>query len=253
MIDLHSHVLPGIDDGAGTLEESLDIARAAVADGVTVLAATPHVREDFPTSAATMERLLTVVQEAVAHAGIPLRVVAGGELSLELAASLAFADVRRFGLAGNPRYVLVETPYAGWPLEIAQRLFELRSNDIIPVLAHPERNAEVQAHPERLEPLVNGGALVQVTAASLDGRLGRRARACGLHLIRHGLAHLVASDAHTGTVRQIGMSAAVAAIGDRQLADWLTLEVPGAILRGEPIPPRPQQRPPGLLARLVGR
>ncbi len=118
MIDLHSHVLPGIDDGAATIEESLEIARAAVVDGITVLAATPHVREDYPTTGATMERLLGDVQAAVAAAGIPLRVVGGGELSLEMASALPFEEVRRFGLAGNPGYVLVETPYRGWPLEI---------------------------------------------------------------------------------------------------------------------------------------
>lgn len=253
MIDLHSHVLPGIDDGAATIEESLAIVRAAVEDGVTVLAATPHVREDYPTAAATMERLLGEVQAAVAAAGSPLRVVGGGELSLEMASALPFDEVRRFGLAGNPGYVLVETPYRGWPLALEQRLFELRASDIVPVLAHPERNGEVQAHPERLEQLVAAGTLVQVTAASIDGRLGRRARASGLLLVERGLAHLLASDAHAGTVRQIGMSAAVAAVGDPALADWLTVGVPGAILRGEPLPPRPQPRPRGLLARLIGR
>ena len=81
MIDLHSHVLPGIDDGATDIEQSLEIARAAVADGVTVLAATPHVRADFPTDAATMERLLAEVQAAIARERLPLQLVGGGELS----------------------------------------------------------------------------------------------------------------------------------------------------------------------------
>lgn len=184
MIDLHSHVLPGIDDGAGTIEESLEIARAAVADGISVLAATPHVREDYPTAAATMERLLVDVQAAVAAAGIHLQVVGGGELSLELASALPLDELCRFGLAGNARYLLVETPYHGWPLELEQRLFELRTQGFVPVLAHPERNRDVQERPERLEQLVAAGTLVQVTAASLDGRLGRQARACGLELVR---------------------------------------------------------------------
>lgn len=253
MIDLHSHVLPGVDDGASTIEESLAIARAAVADGITVLAATPHVRDDYPTSVVTMERLLVDLQAAVAAAGIPLQIVGGGELSLEKADTLAIDDLRRFGLGGNPRYLLVETPYRGWPLSIGDSLYDLRSNDITPVLAHPERNSEVQAHPERLEPLVAAGTLVQVTAASLDGRLGRRARATGLHLVERGLAHLVASDAHEASVRAIGMTEACAAIGDPILAEWLTVEVPGAIVRGEPLPPRPLPRPPGFLSRLLGR
>ena len=88
MIDLYSHVLPGIDDGAAAIEESRAVARAAVADGVTVLAATPHVREDYPTAAATMERLLGKVQAVVAVASSPLRVVGGGELSLEMGSAI---------------------------------------------------------------------------------------------------------------------------------------------------------------------
>lgn len=253
MIDLHSHVLPGVDDGAADIEQSLEIARAAVADGVTVLAATPHVREDFPTDAATMERLLAEVRSAIAREGLPLLLVGGGELSLEAAASLPADERRRFGLGGNPRYLLVEMPYHGWPLDIGRRLFELRAGGVTAVLAHPERNAEVQAHPERLEPLVADGLLVQVTAASLDGHSGRHARRTALLLVQRGLAHLIASDAHAGTVREAGLRAARAAIGDPLLAEWLTDGVPGAIVRGEPIPPRPHTTPPGLLARLLGR
>lgn len=252
MIDLHSHVLPGIDDGAADLAASLEIARAAVAAGIDVLAATPHVRADFPTEPGTMEHLLAEVQAAVAAEGLPLRIVGGGELSLELASELAFEDIRRFGLGGNPRYALVETPYRGWPLDIAHRLFDLRANGITPVLAHPERNAEVQAQPERLRPLVEGGTLVQVTAASLDGRLGKRARATGLLLVQQGLAHLVASDAHAASVREIGMRAACEAMGDAALARWLSEELPGAIVRDEPLPERPRTRRPGFLARLRG-
>lgn len=253
MIDLHSHVLPGVDDGAPDMEGSLAIARSAAEDGVTVLAATPHVRDDFPTAADTMERLLAEVRAAVAGAGIPIEIVGGGELSLEKAGALPVDELRRFGLGGNPRYLLVETPYRGWPLDLQQRLFELRTNMITPVLAHPERNSDVQAHPELLVPLVAAGTLVQVTAASLDGRLGRHARATGLHLVQAGLAHLLASDAHAASVRQIGMSAAAAAVGDARLAEWLTVGVPGAILHGDPLPPRPATRGPGLLARLLGR
>jgi protein-tyrosine phosphatase len=253
MIDLHSHVLPGVDDGAPDMAGSLAIARSAAEDGVTVLAATPHVRDDYPTTADTMERLLAEVQAEVAAAGIPITIVGGGELSLESAAALPVEELRRFGLGGNPRYLLVETPYRGWPLDMQQRLFELRTNMITPVLAHPERNSEVQAHPELLAPLVAAGTLVQVTAASLDGRLGRRARAAGLQLVQSGLAQLVASDAHAASVRQIGMTAAASAVGDAVLARWLTVDVPAAIVRGEPLPPRPHTRGPGLLARRLGR
>jgi protein-tyrosine phosphatase len=232
VIDLHSHVLHGLDDGARSLEESLAICRAAVADGITGLAATPHVRADYPTSAAAMGAALAELREAVAREGIPLELHAGGEVALE---RLGADDLRGFALAGS-RYLLVEVPYAGWPLDLAAKLFELQVRGLVPVLAHPERNAE--ATPDRLEPLLAAGALAQVTAASLDGRLGRTVQRAGLELVRRGLAHLIASDAHAPALRGIGMSDAAAAVGDEALARWLTLDVPAAIVAdGEPPPP----------------
>lgn len=241
MIDLHSHILPGLDDGARTLEESLAIARAAVASGVATIAATPHVREDYPTSVEAMLGALAAVQEAVAAAGLPLEVIPGGELALDALDRLDADGLRGFALGGS-RALLVETPYWGWPLDIAHRLYHLQADGFTPVLAHPERNADVQEAPERLRPLVERGVVVQITAASLDGRLGRRARATGAHLLESGLAHLLASDAHAPEVRQVGMAAAVRSLRDDALGDWLVRGVPGALLAGAPIPEPPAPR-----------
>lgn len=235
MIDLHSHVLPALDDGAADLDEAVAICEAAAADGIEVLAATPHVRHDFPTTAEEMESALAAVRAA---AGNIVRLVPGGELDLaELVRPLE--ELRRFALAGNPRYLLVETPYYGWPVELGERLFRLRSAGITPVLAHPERNADVQATPWLLDPIVAGGTLVQLTASSVDGRVGRRARACSAALLERGLAHLIASDAHAPEIRAIGMAAAARELGDDDLARWLTIGVPRAILDGTALPPRP--------------
>jgi protein-tyrosine phosphatase len=254
VIDLHSHVLPGVDDGARTIEDSVAIARAAVADGVQMLAATPHVREDFRTELATMTRLVELVQRTVERAGVQLRILPGGEIALEELDVLTRDELRGFGLGGNPRYVLVEFPYTGWPLALEERLFKLHTDGFVPVIAHPERNREVQGDPERLEPLVRSGCLVQVTAASIDGRLGRSAAACGRTLIDDELAHMIASDAHLPGVRAIGMSNAAQAVGDEALARWLTLDVPRAIVDDQPLPQRPaQERKRGVLDRLRGR
>ena len=242
VIDLHTHILPGVDDGARTLDDALGMARAAVADGIRVVAATPHVRDDFPTTAATMERGVAELRQALAAAGVALDVRPGGEIALGELDRLGPDGLARFGLGGNPAYVLLEFPYVGWPLALAGRVHDLVARGVTPVLAHPERNADVQAQPERLRPLVLGGALVQVTAASLDGRTGKRTRQAGLVLVRAGLAHLVASDAHTSAVRGIGLTEAARAVGDAALARWLTVDVPGAIVGGGPLPVRPQGR-----------
>jgi protein-tyrosine phosphatase len=242
VIDLHSHILPGIDDGARTLEDSLAIARTCARGGVTMVAATPHVRDDYPTTAHAMEERVDQLRQALALHEIAVEVRGGGEIAIEWIDRLPDAELRRFGLAGNPSYLLIEFPYLGWPLALPDHVFDLLSRAITPVIAHPERNVEVQLSPERLEPLVRAGALVQVTAASLDGRLGRQARKAGLRLVEDGLAHLLASDAHSPEVRGSGLAAAADATGDRVLAGWLTHDVPYAIAERVPIPPRPERR-----------
>jgi protein-tyrosine phosphatase len=208
---------------------------------VVVLAATPHVRDDYPTDAATMERLVEETRAAVAAAGVEMEVVRGGELALDRLPQLDDDELRRFGLAGS-RWLLLETPYVGWPLDLADVVFRLATRGFRSMLAHPERNRDVQENPERLRPLVDAGTLVQLTAASVDGRLGRRAQASSMRLLERGLAHLVASDAHTADVREAGMQAAVDAIDDADLARWLTESVPGAVVRGERLPERPERR-----------
>jgi protein-tyrosine phosphatase len=248
VIDLHSHVLPGVDDGAETLERSLEMLWAAAEDGITRLAATPHVREDYPTTPETMERLVAKLNAAGRRAGLPVRVLPGAELDLSCTSRLDDERLRRFGLGGNPSVLLLELPYHGWPLQLHDLAFRLRLRGFSVVLAHPERNADVQTNRELLRPLVSGGALVQLTAASLDGRLGRRTEATARGLLEDGLAHMIASDAHTPEVRAIGMRAAAGKIGNDALAHWLTEDVPAAVLAGAQLPPRPKG-----LTRIRGR
>lgn len=249
LVDLHSHVLPGIDDGADSFEDSVAIARAAQSDGISVLAATPHVRDDFPTRAETMFLLVEDVRERLRQEGVSVDLRPGGEVAYDMIAELEPEELRRFCLAGNSLYLLVETPYLGWPLDIADTFFRLRLDGITPVLAHPERNPLVQEDPERLRPLVDGGALVQLTASSLDGRAGKRVTRTARHLLELELAHLVASDAHRPAVRMGGMAAALEALEDVDLACWLGRDVPGAIAHERPLPGRPahvsrRRRPP---------
>jgi protein-tyrosine phosphatase len=242
VIDLHSHILPGIDDGPETLEASVEMARAAVEDGIEIVAATPHVRSDFPTTAAEMERLVGEVEAALAEQSIPLQLRTGGEIALDELAVLGDEELRRFSLGGNGRYLLVEFPYHGWPLHVHNLIDAMGRRGFAIVFAHPERNAEIQRRPAELRPLVDAGALVQLTAASVDGRLGRRARRASFRLLELDLAHLLASDAHSPSLRQIGLGAATREIGDVDLAHWLTVVAPAAVLRGEAPPARPSTK-----------
>jgi protein-tyrosine phosphatase len=249
VIDLHSHVLPGIDDGVRTIEASLDLLRAAADDGIERIAATPHVREDYPTTPREMELRLAEVCGAAREAAIPVEILSGGELDLAFAARLGDDDLHRFGLGGNPTLLLLEFPYLGWPLALADVVFDLQLRGFRVVLAHPERNGDVQFDPERLRPLVDSGVVVQLTAASLDGRLGGAPRAAAKRLLDARLAHLLASDAHAPDVRSVGLSRAATAAGDEALALWLTEDVPEALLAGRPLPERPESPKRGFLRR----
>jgi protein-tyrosine phosphatase len=215
------------------------MARSAVADGIRSLAATPHVRDDYPTTPDEMEQGLEAVRGALRVEGIELELLPGGELALEQLGRLEADELRRFALGGEHFWLLIEFPYSGWPLGLPRVAERLKGEGFGIVLGHPERNPDVQAVPGRLQEFVDGGMLVQLTAASVDGRLGKRPRETSSALLDLGLAHLLASDAHAPSIRQIGLSAAAGSIGDDELARWLTEDVPAAIVSGSPLPERP--------------
>jgi protein-tyrosine phosphatase len=238
MIDLHSHVLPGIDDGARDVAGSIEVLRAAVADGVSTIAATPHVRDDWPTRPEQMQTGLAAVQGLVDG----IEVLPGGELDLRFAAALDDETLAAFGLGGNPRLLLLETPWSGWPLDMEELVFSFSVRGFRILLAHPERNPDVQERPETVRPLVDAGVLMQITAVSLTGEFGKRAREAARALLANDCAHVLASDAHAPTVRGTRLSAAVQTLGDDALGRWLTHDVPAALLAGDPLPPRPAKR-----------
>jgi protein-tyrosine phosphatase len=242
VIDLHSHVLPGLDDGAQSIDDSRELARRAAAEGITAIAATPHVRADYPTTVAEMEAGVASLRADFAEQGIPVEILHGGEIDFDAMATLSQEDLRRFTIAQTGRYLLVEFPYRGWPLGLEQRLFDLALAGITPILAHPERNAVVQGEPDRLATIVDRGGLVQITAASLDGRIGRSSRKAAEELIANGRAHLLASDAHTPEVREVGLAGAVEALADEELASYMTEVAPAAIVAGEAPPPVPERK-----------
>jgi protein-tyrosine phosphatase len=252
MIDLHTHVLPGIDDGPAELEGALDLASTAVERGVSAVAATPHVSGRYPTTVEAMRAGVAELSAALAERGIRLEVWPGGEVEAERLPSLDADELRGFSLAGRGRYLLVELPWEAMTPEATAALTELRSEGLVPVVAHPERYDYVQAAPARLEALAESGALFQVTVSSLLGHHGRSAERAARDLLDAGLVHLLASDVHGRGLRRAGLWEARAAVRDDALVEWLTHGVPAAVLAGEPLPSRPQPRRT-LLGRLARR
>jgi protein-tyrosine phosphatase len=240
VIDLHSHVLPGLDDGVRTLDEACDLAVSAAADGVTTIAATPHVRADYPTTVEVMEAAVADLRAELALRAIDVQIVHGGEIDLGLLWAVPWPELLRFTFAQTGRYLLLEVPYRGLPLALETAVTRLVQRGVTPLLAHPERNPEVQDRPDRVAPLVQAGALVQVTAASIGDERDRAAQAAALRLIELGLVHVIASDSHGPHIARDGMAAAARRVGDPELARYLTVDVPGAIVTGEPVPARPQ-------------
>jgi protein-tyrosine phosphatase len=237
LIDLHSHILPGLDDGARTLEESRQMAQEAEREGIGTIVATPHVRYDFHTTPAAVSRAAEELRSALARDGTPVELVTGAEVSLEHCAGLSPAELAAFTIAQNGRYFLLETPYAGWPLALERELTRLPEHGLVPILAHPERNPAVQKNPERLRAAVAAGAVVQITAASVDGRLGRRTQQAALRLLDLGLVHVLASDSHTPEIRRGGLLGALEILNDPDLGRRLTTDAPSAILAGDDVRP----------------
>ena len=238
MIDLHCHILPGIDDGAPDLEETVAMARVAADDGIRTIAATPHVRDDHPFDLAELPARRERAQRAIQNEGLQVEVVRGGEVAIEKLGNISDAGLASICLGGGS-YVLVESPYTHALEWVEQGLYGLQERGFRPVLAHPERSPSFLATPERLAELVADGVLCSLTAASLEGRFGRRVKKFSLELLKEGLAHNIASDAHGSTARRPQLSAGMTVAARKVKGfrpEWYTRLVPEAILAGTDLP-----------------
>jgi protein-tyrosine phosphatase len=238
VIDLHSHVLPGIDDGPDSIDGSLELARVATADGTRTLLATPHVSWRYPNEGATIARLVDELNERLRAEQIALEVLAGAEIAMTRLADVEPDELSRLGLGGG-QWLLVEPPFTPVLTGLDSILLDLQRRGHRILLAHPERCHAFHRDRELLESLVRSGVLTSVTAGSLVGQFGGEVRRFALGLARDGLIHNVASDAHDHVQRPPGIAAELEQAGLAPLADWLTREVPAAILSGGEIPPRP--------------
>src|SRR2546423_2827402 len=173
MIDTHLHILPGIDDGPETLQESLALAEALVQEGIRVAVATPHYNDEFVhSSAAEVQGRVYELQRELDRHNIPLRVFAGHEALIQ-PGLVEDIQAGRIATLNGSRYLLLELWNSTWLPETERVIFELRAFGIIPVLAHVERYRAVQQDPSRLDTLLQHGVLAQLTASSLVGMQGK--------------------------------------------------------------------------------
>ncbi len=242
MIDLHCHVLPGIDDGPDAIEGSLMLARAAAAAGTRTIVATPHVSWRYRNDAETIAGLVSELNTRLAAEEVQLEVRPGAEIAITRVADIEPAELRRLALGGGP-WLLIEPPFNEVATGLDAALFELQSSGHRILLAHPERCHAFRRDRRMLESLGQGGVLTSITAGSFVGDFGREVRGFALALARDGLIHNVSSDAHDHDRRPPGMAAQLEQAGLGALRDWLTQAVPSAILSGGEIPSRPHVRP----------
>jgi protein-tyrosine phosphatase len=244
VIDLHCHLLPGIDDGPQSTEGSLALARLAVEWGTRTIVATPHVSWRYGNDSATIARLTQGTASAIGEAGLALDVVPGAELAMTRMPELD-ASERSALLLGDGPWLLLECPFSAVLTGLEQLVVELEGEGHRIVIAHPERCQAFHRDTGLLERLVDDGALVSITAASLVGGFGERVRRFALDLVDAELVHNVASDAHDAMTRPPSIAAELEQAGLAPLREWLTEEVPAAVLAGEQRIPR---RPPVLVA-----
>jgi protein-tyrosine phosphatase len=257
VIDLHCHILAGIDDGPDTLEESVALARAAAAAGTLAVVATPHVSWEYPANdaaaiAAGVERL----RARLAAEPFPLQVYTGAEIAMTRAAELSDEELVALRLGGSRgSHLLVECPLSPSIAGFEPLVAQLRARGHKILLAHPERCPSFQRDPSAYERLVSRGMLGQVTAGSLVGRFGRTVQDFAHHLVRAGLAQVIASDAHSAVRRRPSIRGELEEAGYGEQADWLAHEVPFGVLAGTPIPPAPAMPPARRsgLGRVLGR
>ncbi len=246
--DIHCHLLPGLDDGPASMEESLELARAAAAGGTGAIVATPHVRRDFITDPSDFPDRVREVEARLAGAGIPLDVHVGGELGHDMVGTLDQRDLETIAQGpSHARWLLLETPFDGLDEEVHAATDELRDRGFGVVLAHPERGRALLEDGRRdlLWRELLRGTMLQINAWSLAGGYGAEAEEVALRLLRDGLVDVVASDAHPGwraPTLGVGLERSRDAGLDEAAAVRLVTATPSGLMNRGFVPWVPAQR-----------
>jgi protein-tyrosine phosphatase len=241
MIDLHCHILPGLDDGPGEIDESIEMAEKAGEDGIHTIVATPHTLNGvYRTETGTILREVRRLQDALDAAKIKIRLLSGAEVRLNPGMGDVIAGSCACTLNLTGRYLLLEFPATGLPPGTENEIFALRLKGITPIIAHPERNLAIQRNLSLVERFVEMGAICQVTAMSITGEFGVSAERAAIEMIEAGLVHVIGSDAHSAGDRPpllyAALEAAAEITGSWHQAESMVTTWPDAILNGRPLP-----------------
>jgi protein-tyrosine phosphatase len=240
VIDLHCHILWGIDDGPQTPDESLALARAAVAAGTKLIVATPHVSWSHRNDSATVAARVRELNERLRAERIDLEVRPGAEIAATLLPDMDQRELRRLALGGaGGRWLLIELPFTQVVTGLDALIYALARDGYGIVLAHPERCGAFHRDRSMFDALIGSGVLSSITAGSLVGRFGKPVQRLAEQMLRDELVHNVASDAHDALARPPSVLPELEQAGVTELADWLTRAVPSAILDNREPPPRP--------------
>lgn len=240
MVDLHCHILPGLDDGPDTIEESLEMVETAIADGITHVVATPHANSRYWFD---FEQVSRLGEDLQARTGHRLKLATGCDFHVSVENLNALSKDRRPFCINQHDYLLLEFNEVAIPPAVDLTLHEMQLAGIRPIITHPERNAILRTHPERMRDWVMRGCFGQVTGAALTGGFGPTARELGLQWIREGLIHIVASDAHNNRTRPLRLKAAYDVVEDQfgeEKARALFVENPLAAFEGRDLPHVPE-------------
>ena len=257
MIDLHTHILPGVEDGVTTEDEAVEFARVAHADGVRTIVATPHCREGFYFNDRSLVlRSVGRLRSRLEREGLELELLPGAEVHLVPDLVERIRDGRAPTLADNGKTLLLELSLNQYPVDIEDLVFRLKLAGVIPVFAHPERIRYFQDDVRRYESVIRLGAYGQITTGSILGSFGGDAEEFSEELLRKRLVHVIASDAHNVRGRPPRLSEAIrvasSTVGEG-LATRMAREIPGALLEGrEPELPAADVQPPRRRSFLSG-
>jgi protein-tyrosine phosphatase len=241
MIDIHCHILPKTDDGAISLEESVEMCRMAAEDGIKTIVATPHMFDGVHTTP-ERETIREKISAVTSANGGCLEIVPGGEVRYSHEIFDEASDPQTRIKLNGTSYMLLEFPFQSVPPNIEQTIFQILNAGITPVIAHPERNKRIQERPEILVTLIERGAFSQLDAGSLTKSFGAEPYQAAKRLLEAGLAHFIATDAHHAGRRRPILSAAVAVAAELAGAEYARAMVednPAALIQDKAIPFQP--------------